>query len=83
MTIPTEGPSKRYQELRERLDRAVELLEAASARPERIGDHASDDADGKEIAALRAENDRLRETSGAVSGRLDSAITRLKSVLEG
>ncbi len=83
MTILEEGPSKRFREVRERLDRAVERLEAASARLERVGDRASEDARGEETAALRAENARLHKTSGAVSGRLDSAINRLKSVLEG
>ncbi len=83
MTIPEEGPSKRYWEVREQLDRAVERLDAASARPERVGDRPSDETHGKEVAVLRAENERLRKTNGAVSGRLDSAIDRLKSLLEG
>ena len=83
MTIPEEEPSKRYREMCERLDRAVGRLETASARLERLGDRASDHGCANETAALRAENARLHETNGAVSGRLDSAINRLKSVLEG
>ena len=49
----------------------------------RVAASLAADVRGEVAAALRAENARLHKTSGAVSGRLDSAINRLKSMLEG
>lgn len=49
--------------------KAVELAEADRARLE------------QELAALRADFDKLRETSSGVSERLDSAIGKLRTVI--
>lgn len=66
-----------------RLDKAVARLETAAARRGERLDLA--DADRarleKELAALRADFGRLRETSSSVSARLDAAIGRLRTVL--
>ena len=66
----------------ERLEKAVARLDQAiSARPEpALGGDGGQQAE--EIAALKAENAKLQETTRAVSGRLDQTIDKLKTVLE-
>ncbi|MDP6785713.1 MAG: hypothetical protein QF830_06020 [Rhodospirillales bacterium] len=67
---------------RERLEKAVTRLEAAlEARDHKSGE--SDAALATSLAAAEAENARLTTLNRAVSGRLDSAIGRLKTILEG
>ncbi len=81
---------KSFDKARDRLDKAIDRLEAAAAN---LPAASNGDAD---IEALRAERDRLAATlddmqrkhadlhtaSEAVSMRLDSAIGRMRSVLE-
>lgn len=77
----------RLQQATQRLDHAVSRLENAIAAQPPLRDdpatRAERDRLGEELAEARAENDRLRETNDAIAGRLDTAIHRLKSVLEG
>lgn len=66
-----------------RLDAAVaRLAAAAEKRSKAAGFAAADRARLEaELATLRADFDKLRETSSGVSARLDSAIGRLRTVL--
>ena len=67
-------------ELADRLERAIgKLEEAVAARPS-DGDGGA--AATAELESLRAENADLKKRTAAVTERLDSAIDRLKSVLE-
>jgi prefoldin subunit 5 len=81
---------KSFDKARDRLDKAIDRLEAAAAS---LSTASNGDAD---IKALKAERDQLAATldniqrkhadlhtaSEAVSMRLDSAIGRMRSVLE-
>jgi predicted nucleic acid-binding Zn-ribbon protein len=66
-----------------RLDAAVaRLAAAAEKRGEAVALATADRTRlERELAALRSDFDRLRETSAGVSQRLDTAIGRLKMVL--
>ena len=68
----------RLERPRERLEQAVKRLEAA------LETHArkSGDSDAA-LSAAAEENAELKTLNRAVSGRLDTAIGRLKSILEG
>lgn len=72
-----------------RLERPRERLEAAVARLEgALETHArksgeSDAALARSLSAAETENAELKTLNRAVSGRLDTAIGRLKSILEG
>jgi 3-oxoacyl-(acyl-carrier-protein) synthase len=67
---------------RERLEQAVTRLEAAlEAQDLKSGE--SDAALAHTLSAAEAENAELKTLNRAVSGRLDSAIGRLKTILEG
>jgi len=65
------------EEARERLDKAVSRLETLS----QDGD-ALTTAQAGELTSLKAEHDGLRNTTRAVSERLDSTIKRIKGILE-
>ena len=67
---------------RERLEKAVTRLEAAlETRDRKSG--KSDAALAETLSAAEAENAQLKTLNRTVSGRLDSAIGRLKTILEG
>ena len=67
---------------RERLVQAVTRLEAAlEAQDLKLGE--SDAALAHTLSAAESENAELKTLNRAVSGRLDSAIGRLKTILEG
>ncbi len=67
---------------RERLENAVVRLDQAIKNmPESSSGSGSQEQTG-EIAALKAENAKLQETSRTVSGRLDQTIGKLKAVLK-
>lgn len=67
-----------------RLEVAVDRLAAAAEQRGRDGALAAADRQRleRELAALRADFARLRETSTGVAARLDAAIGRLKPMLE-
>ncbi len=76
---------KRHISKSSQVDRARARLEEAVARLDRaLSNRAepSPDRSGDDLAALQAENASLRETTRAVSGRLEQTIGKLKSVLE-
>ncbi len=68
----------RLERPRKRLEQAVKRLEAA------LETHArkSGESDAA-LSAAAAENAQMKTLNRAVSGRLDTAIGRLKSILEG
>ncbi len=70
----------RLQDAQTRLDKALSRLEIAATAT-----HGGDDADGlkDELAASRARNEQLEAHTGEISARLDSAIGRIRSLLEG
>lgn len=71
--------SSQPQKAWERLDQAVSRMEAAA----KVRLARSDSPDGSgELEAMRERNAALRETSDAVSARLDGAISRLRTILE-
>lgn len=70
-----------------KLSDATERLQAAVARLELAAEAQLRDGAGREelqseLATAQAENERLRRTNADISGRLDAAIDRLKTVLE-
>ena len=67
---------------RERLEQAVTRLEAALESQDRKSG-AGEAALAQTLSAAKAENDQLKTLNQAVSGRLDTAIGRLKMILEG
>ncbi len=67
------------QDAQERLDKALTRLETAATSPRGEGDV---DALKTELATARAHSDALEGRTKEVSGRLDSAIGRIKSLLE-
>ncbi len=69
----------RLQDAQVRLDKALSRLEIAATAANGGGD-----ADGmkQELAASRAHNEQLEARNGEVSVRLDSAIGRIRSLLE-
>ncbi len=77
----------RLQDATQRLADAVTRLEqAASVETLRRDDpevRAQRDRLSAELTEVQEENARLRETNEAIAGRLDAAIAKLKSVLEG
>ncbi len=71
---------------RARLDSAVARLETAINRraDAAVGDGALSQPSGailKELEGLRVENSQLKDLGETVSGRLDAAIGRLRSVI--
>jgi len=77
--FPNQG---RLERPRERLEQAVARLEAALETQGRKSGEG-DAALAHTLSAAEAENARLKTLNRAVSGRLDSAIGRLKMILEG
>ncbi len=78
-------PSK-VERARARLDSAVARLETAINRraDAAAGDDALSQPSGailKELEGLRVENSQLKDLGETVSGRLDAAIGRLRSVI--
>jgi uncharacterized protein YjcR len=76
----------RLQEATQRLEAALMRLEKAAASYAESHDETAvreeRDRLSVELAETQAENERLRDVNDTISGRLDSAISRLKSVLE-
>lgn len=68
--------STRIERARQRLDAAVQRLEAAFEDGGGMRGLQSD------LAALKKENESLRQATTAVSDKLDGTIGRLKAVLE-
>ena len=58
-------------------------VEARSGGRDDPGIRADQETLSAELAAAQEENARLRETNDDIAARLDTAIARLKSVLEG
>lgn len=70
------------EQVRERLHRAVARAEAALEM--QVGADAATDKDAlAALEAARAENAALRAVNDDISARLETAIGRLKAVLEG
>jgi hypothetical protein len=65
----------------DRLEKALVRLETAVARPR--GNGAADDALKGELDAARRHCAALEGRTGEVSQRLDDAIARIRTVLEG
>ena len=61
---------------------ALQRLEAAVARLERVSHHAAN-GEAQLLAAARADYAALADTTDAVAQRLDAVIGRLDRVLEG
>ncbi|MBL6957760.1 MAG: hypothetical protein ISR52_02180 [Rhodospirillales bacterium] len=74
--------STRVQRAQERLSQAIDKLEDA-VKSRTNGGAGADPEMVAELAVIRAENDSLKDVNKAVSDRLDAAISRMKSVLEG
>ena len=72
----------RLERPRERLEQAVARLEVALETQGRKSGE-SDAALAHTLSAAEAENAQLKTLNRAVSGRLESAIGRLKTILEG
>lgn len=68
------------QDAQARLDKALTRLEKAATAPSDGGDI---EALKTELATARARGDTLEGRGREVSDRLDSAIGRIKSLLEG
>lgn len=66
----------RLEKARERLEKAVSRLEALAL------EEGPNPTLAEELEALRAENAAMRERSRTVSDRLDSAVDRIKGILE-
>ncbi len=71
----------RLERPRERLEQAVTRLEAALETQDRKSGEG-DAVLAQTLSAAKAENDQLKTLNQAVSGRLDTAIGRLKMILE-
>ena len=72
----------RLERPRERLEQAVARLEVAlETQGRKSGER--DAALAHTLSAAEAENAQLKTLNRAVSGRLESAIGRLKTILEG
>jgi len=72
----------RLEEAQRKLETALSRLDAAVER--RVADSAPGDAAAAadaELAAVRAENDRLQGTTNAVAAQLDRTIERLQRLL--
>jgi len=70
----------RLEEAQRKLETALSRLDAAVER--RVADSAPGDAAADaELAAVRAENDRLQGTTNAVAAQLDRTIERLQRLL--
>jgi len=69
----------RLKSANERLDAAMLRLEKALAAPKSGPESGAGD---EQIAALRAENDKLSGINKVTGERLDGAIRRLKAVLK-
>ncbi len=70
----------RLHDAQARLDKALSRLEVAATAT-----HDGDEADGlkEELAASHARNEQFEARTGEMSARLDSAIGRIRSLLEG
>lgn len=68
--------SPRIERARQRLDQAVQRLEAAFESGGSMNDLQ------QEIAAMKRENESLRQATKTVSEKLDGTIDRLRTVLE-
>ena len=75
MANETIKKSTRIERARQRLDGAVDRLEAV------LKDGAAADL-RRDVGALKQENAALRETTEVVAQRLDGAINRMKTALE-
>ncbi len=69
------------QAAQDRLEKALIRLETAAARPR--GNGAAGDALKGELDAARRHCEALEGRTGEVSQRLDDAIARIRTVLEG
>jgi hypothetical protein len=72
----------RLDEATQRLERAVARLENA-ATAESASENADDRHLREELSAARKEHAELQAVTRDVSVRLDTAIARLKTILEG
>jgi hypothetical protein len=85
--IPAKKPNlqkpSKVERARARLDSAVARLETAINRraDAAAGDDALSQPSLKELEGLRVENSQLKDLGETVSGRLDAAIGRLRSVI--
>ena len=68
----------RMKDAEARLERAIKRLEAATRRPLPA---ATPSEVERELAAARAQCERLDNRTREVSGRLDRAIARLQTIL--
>ena len=75
----TDGP--KVDDAKERLEGALAKLESAIDSRVR-GDGVKLDQMNAELERLRRENAALEQLTGQIEARLESAIRRLKSVLE-
>ncbi len=75
----------RLERARDRLEKAVAKMEAAVDERQGDLDRAATPPEGanEALAEAKSENRALREANDNLSRRLDDAIDRLKSVLEG
>ena len=80
VTTKSNDPSTNVQHAKSRLETAIERLErAVEARAGSTGVQAQTDS---ELAAARAEINRLKDGNTAVTARLDAAIGRVKVLLD-
>lgn|GEM_PF-1667538 len=76
----------RLERARDRLENAVAEMEAAieeKVRRREAEPDAVPGGDDRPLAEVESENQALREANDNLSRKLDDAIGRLKSVLEG
>ncbi len=66
----------------EQLEKAVTRLDQVISARSESSSNAENTQMAEEMAALKAENTKLQESARAISGRLDQAIDKLKTVLE-
>ena len=67
----------RLDDAQRRIEQALDRLEATTQARKETGSGES-----AQLAKLRADHEALKETTEAVSARLDAVIGRLKAVLE-
>lgn len=71
----------RLEDAQRKLETALKRLDAAVER--QLADPATGDGgSAAELAAIRAENDRLQGTTNAVATQLDRTIERLQRLLQ-
>lgn len=74
--------SSRIEQALGRLDDAVAALEQAGLKTGQMCDSEEVERLSADLEAVRADYDALQLTSQQASGRIDAAISRLRTVLE-